>query len=47
MREIKTDCDVSILKGDIDKIVQWKRKWLMRLNENKCKVMYIGGGNEK
>jgi ribonuclease P/MRP protein subunit RPP40 len=47
MREIKSDSDVSILQGDIDKIVEWTRKWLMKLNENKCKVMYIGGGNEK
>ncbi len=47
MREIKSDSDVTILQGDIDKIVEWTRKWLMKLNENKCKVMYIGGGNEK
>ena len=47
MRKIKSDSDVSILQGDIDKIVEWTRKWLMKLNENKCKVMFIGGGNDK
>ena len=47
MREIKSESDASILQGDIDKIVDWTRKWLMRLNENKCKVMYIGGERDK
>jgi hypothetical protein len=47
MREIKSDSHASILQGEVEKIVEWTRKWLMRLNENKCKVMYIGGERDK
>jgi ribonucleases P/MRP protein subunit RPP40 len=38
---------VERLQEDIDRIVQWCDKWLMRLNVAKCKVMHIGKDNPK
>jgi retron-type reverse transcriptase len=42
IKEINSEYDAIMLQDDIDKIVAWTRTWLMRLNENKCKIMYIG-----
>ncbi len=47
MKDIKNEMDVQILQNDIDKIVDWTRKWLMKLNDNKCKIMHIGKSNLK
>ena len=41
IKDIKSDFDVKILQEDID-----SRIWLMNLNDNKCKIMYIGGGEK-
>jgi hypothetical protein len=46
MKDIKNETDVQILQNDIDKIVDWTRKWLMKLND-KCKIMHIGESNFK
>ena len=46
IKDIKSDFYVKILQEDIDKIVEWTRVWLMKLNDNKCKIMYIGGGEK-
>ena len=31
-----------LLQHDIDKLVNWSKKWNMEYNEGKCKVMNIG-----
>ena len=33
------------LQEDLDKLEKWSRKWLLRFNELKCKVMHFGKGN--
>ena len=35
------------LQYDIDRIVEWCDRWLMKLNIDKCKVMHIGHKNPK
>jgi ribonucleases P/MRP protein subunit RPP40 len=42
IKEINSEYDAIMPQDDIDKIVAWTITWLMRLNENKCKIMYIG-----
>ena len=34
--------DTSLMQNDINKIVEWTNRWLMRLKINKCKIMHIG-----
>lgn len=33
------------LQRDLDNLEQWSRKWLLRFNEVKCKIMYFGRDN--
>ena len=33
------------LQNDLDLLVEWTNKWLMKLNKEKCKVMHIGHKN--
>ena len=47
LKEIQSEEDIHILQNDINRIVDWTRTWLMKLNESKCKVMHIGRTNEK
>ena len=35
------------LQTDIDALVTWSKKWLLPFNENKCRVMHIGGSNSE
>ena len=47
LKEIESEEDIHILQNDINRIVDWTRTWLMKLNESKCKVMHISRTNEK
>jgi hypothetical protein len=38
--------DKSRLQNDINNIIEWTNKWLVKLNKQKCKVMHIGYKNE-
>lgn len=40
-REIASDCDVSALQSDSNRVLQWCDRWKMKLNINKCKSMRI------
>src|SRR3954469_6095835 len=35
------------LQDDLDKCVEWARKWLMTFSIEKCKVMHVGQGENK
>ena len=39
--------DASYLQSDLDSIVQWSKKWSLRFNPQKCKVLHLGKHNEK
>ena len=34
--------DCHTLQEDINKLVNWSEKWLMRFNTEKCKVLHFG-----
>ena len=37
--------DCHTLQEDINKLVNWSEKWLMRFNTEKCKVLHFGHNN--
>jgi ribonuclease P/MRP protein subunit RPP40 len=39
--------EIVSFQAAIDTIVRWSKVWLMRLNEEKCKMMHIGEKNVK
>ena len=39
--------NVNLIQNDLDKIAKWSQKWLLNLNERKCKCMHIGRENPK
>jgi len=34
--------DAGSLQEDLNRLVQWSEKWLLKFNPDKCKVMHIG-----
>jgi hypothetical protein len=45
--EINNEDDSRKLQEDLNAVVNWTDKWLMRLNYDKCKVMHLGKKNSK
>ena len=39
-RNIRNQNDQVILQDDLDTISSWAEKWLLKLNINKCSVLY-------
>ena len=35
------------LQGDLDRVVEWAKKWKMEFNVDKCKVMHLGHNNPR
>jgi len=46
-RHIPCDDDRSALQSDLDNLVAWSRKWQLRFNRDKCKVLHMGRCNSK
>ena len=46
-RVIKTDDDQKALQSDLDRLMEWSDKWLLKFNQEKCKVIYIGENLKK
>jgi len=44
---IKSEQDCINMQTDINKLVEWTDKWLIKFNSEKCKVMHIGKTNPK
>ena len=42
-RIIKEDKDTELLQSDIDTIMKWSDKWLLRFNKEKCKLLSVNG----
>ena len=47
LRRNRAADDARRLQSDIDRIVEWCDRWLMKFNIDKCKVMHIGHKNPK
>jgi ribonuclease P/MRP protein subunit RPP40 len=39
---IKDDKDKETLQSDLDNLMKWSAKWLLKFNQDKCKVMSVG-----
>jgi ribonucleases P/MRP protein subunit RPP40 len=46
-RVIKNEEDKETLQSDLNKLMEWSDKWLLRFNQDKCKVMFIGDDTKK
>ena len=44
-RPIKDDNDPQALQEDLKRLENWSRKWLLKFDENKCKVLHFGNNN--
>jgi len=42
---IRNTKDLSIVQEDIDRLVDWSKKWKLKFNSKKCKFMIIGSRN--
>ena len=40
--QIRTPEDAKVLQEDLDKLVEWSNKWLLKFHPSKCKVLDIG-----
>jgi hypothetical protein len=45
-RTIREENDTVTLQGDLDKLSEWSRDWLLKFNAGKCKTMHIGSRNK-
>ena len=45
-RNIKTHIDREVLQSDLSRLEDWSRKWQLRFNGDKNKVLHIGRDNE-
>ena len=41
-RKIDNINDCNILQSDLNKLLQWSNKWLLKFHPNKCKVIKVG-----
>ena len=42
-RVIKSNSDIAILQDDLNTMIDWSDKWLLRFNKEKCKLLSING----
>jgi len=41
-REMRTESESSILQKDLNSLTDWSKRWLLKFNPSKCKLMHIG-----
>ena len=39
--------EIASIELDLDNLMDWSRKWQLKFNANKCRVMHIGAKNQK
>jgi ribonuclease P/MRP protein subunit RPP40 len=44
---IKTQNDSEALQSDLNLLLEWSDKWLLKFNIDKCKIMHVGKKNLK
>ena len=44
---INSEKDYQLLQSDLNKIVDWSKKWQMKFNADKCKVIHFGSRNNE
>lgn len=45
-RRVKNSDDTKCLQDDLCKLDEWSRKWSLKFNKDKCKVMHFGTKNQ-
>ena len=45
-RVIEDKEDKETLQSDLDKLIEWSGKWLLKFNQEKGKLMFTGGHKE-
>ena len=40
-RKIRENYDEILLQQDLDSLVSWTKKWCLKFNVDKCKVMHV------
>ena len=46
-KEIRNNDDVNKLQKAIDEMYEWTQKWLLKFNEQKCKMLHLCSNNVK
>ena len=45
--KVKDDKDREKMQGIINNLVEWAKKWAMKFNASKCKILHVGRNNPK
>ena len=45
--DVSNPKSISDLQSDLNEVVKWSERWLIKLNVNKCKIMHLGKLNPK
>ena len=45
MPRIINENSTKDLQEDLNKLLEWSKKWSIKFNEDKCKVMHMGNSN--
>ena len=45
--KIENDDDVNCLQKAIDEMFEWTEKWLLKFNNDKCKMLHLGNKNKR
>ena len=46
-RTIKSPNDTNALQQDLKSLEEWSKKWLLKFNSSKCKLLHFGHANQK
>ena len=46
-KSIESENDVKQLQSAIDNMFEWTQKWLLKFNNEKCKILHLGKNNPK
>jgi len=46
-RRVDCELDRDYLQHDLDQLAEWARKWQLRFNIDKCKILHLGGARNR
>ena len=46
-RIVESEEDRAALQNDINNLMNWSDKWQMQFNASKCKILHVGGKNNR
>ena len=45
--KIENEDDINCLQKAIDEMFEWTEKWLLKFNQEKCKLLHLGNKNKR